>query len=316
VESPIELQADKMASLESILRGVFQLLDQESSFYTRAPNLAQQISSFTFREHVSEELRIALNGLSAALTNANCIGDPPAPADHKKIRDAIGLEYERVLFLLRSDANLAALGSSLPTLRPTNYTRNFFHIFNALFGVCMYEFFLTYEQCILVMFGFLLWYVAMDVLRRMFPSIQTALFDRLFNAITRPRERFIIPAATWYCISMATVVILSRKTIAQVAVMVLGVGDPAATLIGRTFKSRKLLGQKSVAGFLGFVSISAGMVLLFLLARRPDMGMGEVLALALVAGVVGALAELFGNDRIDDNLTIPLAVAIVTSILF
>lgn len=306
------------SGLERILRGVFQLLESSGPITTKAPALSQQIASHVFTEAMSDSMRIALNGLSAALDNVNCISESVREdaAERKRLLDAISLEYERIIFLLRSDPSYAALGQSLPTLRPVNYKRNFFHIFNAVFAVTMYEFFLTYVQCVVVSLIFLLWYVSMDVLRRFFPEVQAALFDRLFASITRPRERFIIPAATWYCLSMFIVLLCANKTIAEVSVLVLGVGDPAATLIGRTFRSRKILGQKSLAGCTGFICISAGCVLLFLAALRPEMTLLHVASMAVVAGVVGALAELFSNDRIDDNLTIPLAVAAVLSLLF
>ena len=41
-----------------------------------------------------------------------------------------------------------------------------------------------------------------------------------------------------------------------------------------------------------------------------------VLAMAAVAALVGALTEMFATERIDDNLTVPLAVALALMLIF
>jgi hypothetical protein len=111
-----------------------------------------------------------------------------------------------------------------PVLRPTNYVRSFVHVMNAVIGVVAYEFFLSHTFAVAVMFAvfarcgshhvpmvlscsnqsvffiFFLFtsYVAMDVARRFFPAAEAGLFDGLFQAVTRPRERYVVPAATWF----------------------------------------------------------------------------------------------------------------------
>ena len=47
---------------------------------------------------------------------------------------------------MRNDPALESKGTELNTLRPRNYVRNFFHVFNALLCVALYEWFLTYNQ--------------------------------------------------------------------------------------------------------------------------------------------------------------------------
>jgi dolichol kinase len=304
-----------MAALESVLKSVQQSLENGAGLH-KAPALSQQVAGFAANETYPQDIRVALTNLSLALQNVACMGDPPTPEGQQRLSESIGNEYERVIFLLRSNVAYAVLGDSLPTLRPVNYLRNVFHVFNAVLAVSMYEFVLTYEQCIFCSFMVLAWYLSMDILRRFYPDVQRALFDKLFRSITRPRERFEVPAATWYCVSMFAVLLLARKTIAEVSVLVLGVGDPVATLIGRHVPSRKIRGQKSLSGTVGFVAVSGGVVLLFLTVARPDMTLPYSFSMALVAGVVGGVTELFSNDRFDDNLTIPLSVAAVLSVLF
>jgi dolichol kinase len=158
-----------------------------------------------------------------------------------------------------------------------------------------------------------------------------------------------------------------------VAVLVLGVGDPAATLIGKRFGRRfKLYRQKSLAGSLAFVAASFITVATFLFWRRPLLSAAYKVLMALCAGIVGAyfdttfvilvgvvinilfqifspraspldlslvfvrsicimfwrpltfahqislgsVAELFSDDTYDDNLTVPVSVALALSLTF
>ena len=306
--------------METSLRAVHTLLECQSGNATvltdKAPVLAQQIGSLASIEAYPSHIRQALTTLSLTLHNIHPLGSPPTPAQMAILLNAIGDEYEKVIFLLRSHASFSSVGYALPTLRPVNYHRNVFHVLNALLAVLFYEFILTYTQAVIIVFLFLAWYAAMDFIRRLFPNVQAALFDRLFSRITRPRERFTVPAATWYCVGMLLVLLFAEKTVAQVSVLVLGVGDPAATLIGRSVRSPKIYGQKSVAGFIGFASVSFSTVLLFLAALRPQFSLPYSMAMAWVAGAVGAVAELFSNDRVDDNISVPVTVALALSLLF
>lgn len=175
---------------------------------------------------------------------------------------------------------------------------------------------LRFEVCVLALLLVLAWYFGMDLARRYWPEAEQWLFDHIFKNITRPRERYIIPAATWYALAILIVLVTTEKTLAQVSVVILGVGDPAATLIGRRFGKLKLYKQKSVAGFIGFVVVSFLSVGIWLAVTRPEMALGRRLGLGLVGALTGAVAELFGDDRIDDNMTIPISSAVVLSLLF
>ena len=53
------------------------------------------------------------------------------------------------------------------------------------------------------------------MLRHTIIQIEQALFDKTFASITRPRERYIIPAATWYCLGILFALLVCDQTLAQ-----------------------------------------------------------------------------------------------------
>lgn len=93
-------------------------------------------------------------------------------------------------------------------------------------------------------------------------------------------------------------------TMASLAV--LGVADPVAALVGRRWGRHRLRAGRSLEGTVAFAVSGALVAALALLAAGGLSGM-EVALFALLAGVVGAIAELV-TTRLDDNLTIPVAV--------
>ena len=194
------------------------------------------------------------------------------------------------------------------SLRPRNYARSLFHVANAVVGVALYQWVWGRAGCLIALGSILTVYATLDITRRIWPRWNEILFDTVFKRITRPRERHQVPAATWYAAATFIVTLLGSQVTAQVAVLVLGVGDPAASLIGRRYGKRKLWRRKSIVGTAAFVGVSLLAVSLFLWALKP-MGLGAILLTAGVAALAGAMAELFSDDRLDDNFTVPLAVA-------
>ena len=91
-----------------------------------------------------------------------------------------------------------------------------------------------------------------------------------------------------------------------VGVLVLGLADPAAALVGRRFGRTKLVNGRSLEGSTAFVVTAALAGLVLVRLYFPELGWGAALALAMGGAVPGALTELY-SQRLDDNLTIPVA---------
>ncbi|MEE2786983.1 MAG: hypothetical protein VX589_06555 [Myxococcota bacterium] len=222
--------------------------------------------------------------------------------------------YEHILNSMRNTPDFRRLGLSLPTLRPTNYARNIYHVANGLLGVALYEWvFSGQSQTAWCLVGLLVFYMALDQARRFSPRFNRLLFDSVFAAITRPRERYETPSGIWYVAGLLGAVVIASQTYAQVAVIALAVGDPAASVVGKRWGRRKLYRDRSVLGTLAFIGATLLVAYPFLVGVKglsPLHGVG----IALAAGVAGAAIELFATDRLDDNVLIPVGVAAILTI--
>lgn len=217
--------------------------------------------------------------------------------------------YEQLLVTLRS-YRLAEVGSLPGSLRPRNYVRNVFHVANALVGAGLYEWVLDRTGCLFVLGTMLLTYLTAEFLRRAAPRVHARCFDGVFRHITRPRERYELPAAVWYTVAILLVTAFASQTVAQLAVLIVGFGDPVASICGKRWGRRKLFGRKTWVGTGAFVVAATLTCAVFLVAAR-DLALPTALGIALAGAVAGAVAEVVSDDRIDDNFSVPVAAALV-----
>ena len=255
--------------------------------------------------------RVAAGLRSLTLSLPSLKGRLPSP-DLKALREARAWlmdGYEQLLVSLRS-YHLAEAAELPGSLRPRNYTRNIFHVVNAVGGAALYEWVLDRTGCLIVLGTMLAFYLGSEVMRRLSPTMHAKFFDGPLRGITRPRERYRVPAALWYTIAIFAITVFAEQTVAQLAVLVVGLGDPAASILGKRFGRRRVWGRKTWVGTLAFIGAATFACALFLGALRP-MGVAQVLGISFAGALAGAIAELASDDRIDDNLTVPLAAALV-----
>ena len=108
-------------------------------------------------------------------------------------------------------------------------------------------------------------------------------------------------------------VAMADKAHAQLASLVLGIADPAASLVGKRWGKLKLFRDRSVLGTATFVCVGSIGSMIFLMAYSSLNGFA-IGVTALVAAVAGAAAELISGERLDDNLSIPVAIALALSL--
>lgn len=199
----------------------------------------------------------------------------------------------------------------VPSLRPTNYARNAFHVTNSLIGMSLLLL-LTPAQVIWAaafMMG-LAW--SLEVSRRIVPGWNDILMA-LLGRLAHPHEAWRVNSATWFCTACFILASTGNPHAATVGLAVLGFGDPAAAVIGRRFGRIALVNGRTVIGSTAFViagttAATAWLVLTWNMALQPAFTM------ALIGAFVGAIAELFSR-RIDDNLSIPVAAALAALLL-
>lgn len=202
---------------------------------------------------------------------------------------------------------LKAESIHVPSLRPTNYARNVFHVLTAVTVVALLEF-MNNPALVLMIAAFAAaaaW--STELARRLSPRVNV-LVMKLFNPVAHPHEVQRVNSATWYTTALLLLAATQSTLLCVTGVVVLGIGDPIAALVGRRFGRIKLLHGRSLEGTVAF-AISAtiatfGAFLIF----HSSMGLSMALLLAAAASIAGALAELF-SLRVDDNFSIPLSAA-------
>ncbi|MCB5295730.1 MAG: phosphatidate cytidylyltransferase [Candidatus Cloacimonetes bacterium] len=130
-------------------------------------------------------------------------------------------------------------------------------------------------------------------------------FYRLFGMILRKHELKDFTGATYLLVSSLLCIAFFDEPIAAAAIAFLSIGDTFAALIGMNFGKRKFIrNNKSLEGSLAcFVSCSVfGLWWL----GNPWMA---------ILGALAATSAELGEIAVDDNIKIPLASALVMSLV-
>ncbi len=208
------------------------------------------------------------------------------------------------------DAEPAVSAPGQPVSRPTNYTRSLFHLGSAAFALVLLRVLPGRGWIIAVSAAFALSGWTMELARRRSPAANARLMA-LFAPVAHPHERHGVNSATYYVTALLLISIFAPLRAAEVGVVVLGLADPAAGLIGRRFGRTRLRANRSLEGTLGFVVVGILAAAAWLAIVHP-LPLPVLGLLALVGGVAGALTELL-STRLDDNFTIPVAVTAAVS---
>lgn len=177
------------------------------------------------------------------------------------------------------------------------------------FGVLLLiQYFLSPRGMVIAATSFAIFAWSLEAGRRFSPSFNNLLMN-LLGKVAHPHERHRVNSSTWFSTALFGLSIAASPMVSSVAVMVLGVGDPAAALVGRRYGRVRLASGRSLEGSLGFVFFGGLAAWLTMWAFYPEVALLRSISLALGAAVAGALAELL-TRKLDDNLVIPIAAAI------
>ena len=153
-----------------------------------------------------------------------------------------------------------------------------------------------------------------DVLR-LYHAPSFRLYKKIFGHMLRTHEKTpdkkTLNGATWVLISATLCVLIFPKLITITAFTILIISDTVAALYGRRFGTKKYRG-KTLEGATAF-GVSASCVILF--TPKLTASVGEYF-IAVVAAVIGAVAEVFSFDIIDDNFAIPIAIGSALWLLY
>lgn len=205
----------------------------------------------------------------------------------------------------------AVLDAPVPVTRPENATRSLFHIGSGLTALLMLRLLPNRPALVAVSGALAAMAWTCEIARRQSPAVNDFLM-RLFSRVAHPQERFKVNSSTWYLTALVGLALLAPQRASEIAVVVLGVADPAAGFIGRRFGRTRLRANRSLEGTLGFVAAGT-LAALGVLVAFHSLALPAMLLLAFAGAVAGAVAELV-STKLDDNFTIPVTVAAAAAV--
>lgn len=130
------------------------------------------------------------------------------------------------------------------------------------------------------------------------------LFDQHLGHLLRPRERGRLTGATMLAIAYTLTVVLFPGLPALAGILVAGVADAAAAVVGKRFGRRRYPGGKSLEGSLVFLAVVVPILLL-----ATGLPLPAVVAVAFLLTAVEALSL-----PVDDNLYLPILAALAVHV--
>ncbi len=284
-----ELEPSIRARVDALLRRLRALIEEAAA--SSDPRLVALRERLGEVADLLEEARPAVDSSAARLRT-----------EWEAFRQRLQPAYEELSATLRGLNTVP-----LPALRPTNYARNLFHIGSGVGCVLLVQHVLSDLGMILVAGAFTVMGWTFEISRRRSEHVNRLLMWVL-GPFAHPHERHRINSSTWFTTALFIIALLASKPAVTAALMVLAFGDPFAALVGRRWGRTKLVNRRSLEGSTAFVAVGGVAATAMLRLYYPDLALGIPAGIALAAALLGALAELYSN-RVDDNLSIPVAAA-------
>lgn len=221
-----------------------------------------------------------------------CNTGPPPPS----------LERNPRIFMDTTGVNATAQRSELDDLvARTEGLQPWRRLFHAANGTTIVTLLATgvvsREQMLLIVGLALFGALTVDLLRFRVPAVQRLFFKSL-SKLASPREAEGVASATWYLVGVLVALLAFPLTIAMASIMVLALGDPAASYVGRRWGKHRIPGDGSIEGTAMFSLVA----LAVLLALFPPV-------YALLGAVVATVVERIPWP-VDDNLTLPVGTGL------
>ncbi|MBX2988508.1 MAG: hypothetical protein KF802_11490 [Bdellovibrionaceae bacterium] len=146
-------------------------------------------------------------------------------------------------------------------------------------------------------------FVPLDFLRQTWPALNDWLVHA-FKPIMRQTEVDRLAGTTYLITGVMVVAFLFPRPVVSLTLLFLAFADPLASYVGIRYGRDKIFGHKSLQGFIAAYCVCAGLSFAYLLSMNFEVS--RSLIFSLLAGAVGALAELIPLGKVDDNFSLPV----------
>lgn len=220
----------------------------------------------------------------------------------RQLKSRLVAAYESVAAELRAEAVPA------PSIRPLNWNRLIFHVGGMSTVLFLLALPLAWSTLVITATTLAAICWSLELLRRRSTKLNLLLMA-FFKHLAHPVENMRVNSATWYVTAILILAWIQSPLIAAVAMIVVGMGDPAAGIVGRMLGRTRIVNGKTLEGTVAFFVASFAALCLYLGVFEPTLTLFQTLVLAAIASGTGAVAELLCKP-LDDNLTVPIGAAL------
>lgn len=155
--------------------------------------------------------------------------------------------------------------------------------------------------------------IGFDWLRLRRPALNR-FFQWAVRPFLREDERHKLAASSAMMAGVTLIICLFPRNVVLLTLLFLALGDPAASYFGIRYGKDKLIGNKTLQGTLGAFGVCFILSLLFF--TQWDLMTDRLFIACLLAGLIGAVAELVPIWKLDDNFVFPVVSATLLTGMF
>ncbi len=190
--------------------------------------------------------------------------------------------------------------------------RKVWHLTTVFFMYCVYRLAPEKVSLGLLSIGWLL-SVSLDLARNSNEFVNKWVL-KIFGPLMRDSEERDWAGTTHLTTGVMIVAWIFDREVVSLTLLFLAFVDPIASFFGILFGKIKLIGQKSLAGFVA-AFVACFIASLFFM----NFGISKsvpVITISFLCAIIGAFSELLPIGKLDDNLTLPVLSASGVSCIF
>lgn len=215
-------------------------------------------------------------------------------------------------FRLPSSMAENAIQHAFPRRTEIHWARKIWHMSSVFLMFVFWTLAPTEVSKIVLVVAFIA-FVPVDFLRQTRPGLNDWLLTAL-RPIIRQNEVHKLAGTTYLITGVMLVAFVAAREVTSLTLLFLAFADPLASYVGIRFGRDKLMNNKSLQGTIAAYVVCVVLSFLFVMAMNERLD--RAIVFSLVAGAVGALAELVPVAKLDDNFTLPVFSALGLSLLF